>query len=59
MRVYSLTLRVDNLPEIGKRQYENKEGVARISTQVLPLEPHKKEKVGANIFPPHEMQGVI
>jgi len=23
MRVYSLTLRVDNLPEIEKRQYEN------------------------------------
>jgi len=22
MRVYSLTLRVDNLPEMGKRQYE-------------------------------------
>jgi hypothetical protein len=24
MRVYFLTLRIDNLPETGKRQYQNK-----------------------------------
>jgi hypothetical protein len=27
MRVYFLTLRADNLPETGKRQYENKRDV--------------------------------
>jgi len=27
MRVYFLTLRVDNLPETERRQYENKKGV--------------------------------
>jgi hypothetical protein len=27
MRVYSLTLGVDNLPEIRKRQHENKAGM--------------------------------
>jgi hypothetical protein len=55
MRVYFLTLHTNNLPETGKRQYENKGTRAPPDAMASIGERHEKQKIFAAIFPPNEM----
>jgi hypothetical protein len=55
MRVYFLTLRADNLPETGKRQYENKADL-RASRRNGVDRRHKRKAFAPSFFPPNEMQ---
>jgi hypothetical protein len=54
MRVIFLTLRVDNLPETGKRQYENKQDANLTRRHGVDCTTILHEKICAVIFPPNE-----
>src|SRR5712672_3047665 len=54
MRVIFLTLRVDNLPETGKRQYENKGDANVTRRHGVDRTTIRREKICAVIFPPNE-----
>src|SRR6266852_3201560 len=59
MRVYFLTLRVDNLPESGKRQYQNKGTCAPTRRDGVNRRTTRKEKICAAFFPPNEMPALF
>jgi hypothetical protein len=50
MRVYFLTLHADNLPETGKRQYENKDTRAPARRDGVDRRTTRKETICAIIF---------
>jgi hypothetical protein len=54
MRVIFLTLRLDNLPETGKRQYENKQDANPPRRHGVDCTTIRHEKICAVIFPPNE-----
>jgi hypothetical protein len=54
MRVIFLTLRPDNLPETGKRQYENKQDANLTRRHGVDCTTIRHEKICAVIFPPNE-----
>jgi hypothetical protein len=54
MRVIFLTLHVDNLPETGKRQYENKQDANLTRRHGVDCTTMRHEKICAVIFPPNE-----
>src|ERR1700732_2632633 len=56
MRVIFLTLHVDNLPETGKRQYENKQDANLTRRHGVDCTTIRPEKICAVIFPPNEMR---
>jgi hypothetical protein len=50
MRVIFLTLRADNLPETGKRQYENKQDANLTRRHGVDCTTMRQEKICAVIF---------
>ena len=54
MRVIFLTLRADNLPETGKRQYENKQDANLTRRHGVDCTTIRQEKICAVVFPPNE-----
>jgi hypothetical protein len=54
-----LTLRVDNLPETGKRQYENKQDSNLTRRHGVDCTTIRHEKICAVIFPPNETRHAL
>jgi hypothetical protein len=60
LRVYFfLTLRTNNLPESGKRQYQNKGTYAPTDVIASIGEKHDEEKFALQFFPPNEMPALF
>jgi len=60
MRVYFfLTLRTNNLPESGKRQYQNKGTCAPSDAMASIGERHEKKKFALPFFSPNEMPALF
>jgi len=60
MRVYFfLTLRTNNLPESGKRQYQNKGTCAPFRRDGFNQRTNEKKKILLPFFPPKEMPALF
>jgi len=58
-RLFFLTLLANNLPESGKRQYQNKGTCAPSPRDGFNRRATRKEKICAAIFPPNEMPALF